>query len=103
MKPAIPPKQLKHNHSFQEHYAQIYLSTQPIQYKGRERIERTSGKGRMGEKDSQINYTEINHFMTEQLQHMIEQRRIEKGLSSRMFADITDSKSLEYLVSFYCI
>ena len=81
-KPAIPPKQLKHHHSFQEHYAQIYVSTQPVQYKGRERMERTSGKGRMGEKDSQINYTEINHFMTEQLQHMIEQRRIEKGLSS---------------------
>ena len=66
--------------SLQEHptaYAQIYVQTEPA-FMSRDQSKLS--QSRAEKKYPQTEYTKIDHFKTEQLHHLIEQRNIEKGL-----------------------
>ncbi len=74
-------KPLKHQMSLQEmlpNYAQIYVETQPVRVsKDKSKLSQSTAEKR----NPATNYMQIDHFKTEQLQHMIEQRKQEKNFA----------------------
>lgn len=83
-RPALPPRIREEQYcDVSTNYVPIYIRSGPRQSQQSNTLTFTpTTSKRIASQDISVNYTDINHFLTRQVQTMREEREIEKGLAA---------------------